>query len=90
VDTAEKARVELKGKRVFLRIDGDFRPGQDIATFYYSLDGKQWTPIGGTFQMRFDFTRLFMGTRYALFNYATKQTGGYVDINRFCYTKANK
>mgnify|MGYP001025745751 FL=1 len=38
--------------------------------------------------MRFDFTRLFMGTRYAIFNYATKAAGGYVDINKFVYHKA--
>ena len=37
--------------------------------------------------MRFDHTRLFMGTRYAIFNYATRQSGGYIDIDYFAYTK---
>ena len=85
VDVTEQERVALRGRRVWLRIDGDFRLGRDIASFYYSTDGRQWTAIGKPFQMRFDYTRLFMGSRYALFNYATRQSGGYVDIDRFDY-----
>lgn len=87
VDSEEKARVELKGKKVFLRIDGDFTLGHDIATFQYSTDGKRWTSLGGDFKMEYDFTRFFMGSRYALFNYATKQLGGYVDMDNFHYSK---
>ena len=88
VDDQEVARVRLKGKRVFLRIDGDFNLGRDKAVFYYSTDGRRWNSVGGEFTMRFDFTRLFMGTRYAIFNYATRAAGGYVDINKFVYHKA--
>lgn len=33
--------------------------------------------------MKYDFTRLFMGSRFAIFNYATRNTGGYVDIDYF-------
>lgn len=90
VDTHEKARIGITGNRIFLRIDGDFNLGRDIATFYYSTDGKKWTAIGGEFKMKFDHTRLFMGTRYALFNYSTKQPGGYIDIEKFTYKKENK
>ena len=85
VDMEEKQRIALKGKKVWLRIDGDFQLGKDIATFYYSTDGHTWHSIGEPFQMRFDYTRLFMGTRYAIFNYATKKTGGHVDIDCFQY-----
>ncbi|MBR1687928.1 MAG: glycoside hydrolase 43 family protein [Prevotella sp.] len=87
VDAETTARIPLHAKRIFLRIDADFRLGRDIATFYYSTNGKQWAPLGGEFQMRFDYRRLFMGTRYALFNYATRQTGGYVDFNGFDYQR---
>ena len=87
VDVDEKECVLLKGKRVHLRIDGDFQLNRDIATFQYSTDGRHWMNIGEPFQMRFDFTRLFMGTRYAIFNYATRQTGGYVDIDYFTYSR---
>lgn len=88
VDTKEMARIPLKGKRIYLRIDADFNLNRDIATFYYSTDNKQWTPLGGEFKMVYDFTRLFMGTRYALFCYATKQLGGYADFDNFEYTKS--
>lgn len=40
--------------------------------------------------MRFSYTRLFMGTRYAIFNYATRKTGGYIDIDYFTYNKTKK
>lgn len=90
VETDTLGRVALKGNRVYLRIDADFTCGKDIATFYYSTDGKQWAPIGGEIKLEYDFTRLFMGTRYALFNYATKSLGGFVDMDNFCYSKQEK
>lgn len=67
-------------RRVWLAIHGDFALGRDIATFEYSVDGRQWHRIGGEFRMRFDYRRLFMGTRYAVFNYATERLGGRVDV----------
>lgn len=87
LDTKEKARVELNQDIIYLRIDGDFRPGQDMATFYYSLNGKDWTQIGSGFKMIFDYRRFFMGTKYAIFNYATQETGGYVDVDYFDYKR---
>ena len=79
----EKTRVDIKGKQVWLRIHGDFNRGRDMATFEYSLDGKTFQPLGGEFKMRFDYRRLFMGTRYAVFNYATKTKGGQVKVKNF-------
>ena len=78
-----------KAETVYLRVDGDFRLGKDIATFYYSLDGKDWTRIGSDFKMRFDFRKFFMGTKFGIFNYATKAAGGYVDVDYFRYSKKN-
>jgi beta-xylosidase len=85
----EKARIPLKKKTVFLRIDADFNPGKDLATFYYSFDNKKWIPFGSEFKMRFDYQKLFMGTRFAIFNYATQSTGGSVDIDFFHYQRLN-
>lgn len=85
VDVEELASVELNRKRVYLRVAGDFREGQDLATFAYSLDGKEWHPIGRPVKMVFDYTRMFMGSKFAIFNYATSQTGGYVDVESFDY-----
>ena len=59
-------------------------PGRDMATFYYSFDGQTWTRIGSEYKMRFDYRRFFMGTKYAIFCYATKQAGGYIDVDEFC------
>ena len=88
--------VTLKQLKLWLRIDADFRPqtaghgmmpGTDTATFFYSLDGKEWHKIGSDYRMNFDWRRFFMGSKFGIFNYATKKTGGYVDIDEFAYTK---
>ena len=81
-------QVKVKQRYVYLRIDADFRPGRDIASFYYSLDNRTWHKIGRDFKMRFDYRRFFMGTRVALFCYATQKAGGYVDIDTFTYHKS--
>ena len=84
--------VDLKQNKIWLRIDADFRPlkehkgmmpGTDLATFYYSLDGKQWTKIGSDYKMGFDWRRFFMGSKFTLFCYATKKAGGYADFDYF-------
>lgn len=82
-DIEEKGSVRLDGtaRRIYLRLHADFRPGRDMATFAYSLDGKTFTPIGAEHKMRFDHTRMFMGSKLALFNYATRQTGGHADFD---------
>lgn len=85
VKAEEKARVKLSQKVVYLRLDGDFNLHKDNATFYYSLDNKKWTPIGPDYKMIFDYKRMFMGSKFAIFNYATKNLGGYVDVDFFHY-----
>lgn len=82
----EKERIALKGKKVLLRVDCDFDQGRDKATFYYSYDAKNWTKIGTEFQMIYNL-RHFMGNRLAIYNFATKSTGGYVDVDFFDYTR---
>ncbi len=74
---------DKKERNIHLRINGDFNPGRDMASFAYSLNGEDWTSIGHELPMRFDYMRHFMGTKFALFNYATKQTGGHVDFDWF-------
>ena len=87
VESIGLPKPSTSGSKVWLRIDGDFNVGRDIATFYYSLDGGQWTKIGSDYKMQFDYRRFFMGSKYAIFCYATKRTGGYVDINQFTYQR---
>jgi len=76
---------DIRTSAIFLRIDADFTHGRDIATFYYSTDGCHWKQIGSDFQMLFDWQRLFVGTRFALFCFGTKQVGGYAEFDDFCY-----
>lgn len=82
--------VNAKQPKIWLRLDGEFRPGQrggrDAANFFYSFDGGQWMQIGTKdYRMVFDYRRFFMGTKFGIFNYATKKTGGYVDVDFFKY-----
>ena len=77
-----KAKATLAGGFRFLRIDCDFVDSTDKAYFYYSLDGENWTKIGDRLQMNY-YGLHFMGYRYAIFNYATKEMGGYVDVDFF-------
>ncbi|MBP5772204.1 MAG: glycoside hydrolase 43 family protein [Bacteroidaceae bacterium] len=81
--------VELAAKTslLHLRLTADFRPGHhDAANFFYSLDGQQWTQIGTrNYRMTFDYRRFFMGSKFAIFCYATKKAGGYVDVDKFQY-----
>ncbi|HHX11152.1 MAG TPA: glycosyl hydrolase 43 family protein [Firmicutes bacterium] len=83
----EKERIEWTEDEIYLRVDCDFNLHKDIATFYYSADNENWTKIGEDYKMRFDYRKLFMGTRFAIFNYATKESGGYVDIDFFNYVR---
>ena len=58
----------------------------DKANFYYSYDGEHWTKIGSELSMKYRLT-LFTGYRTAIFNYATKQSGGYVDVDWYHYSR---
>lgn len=80
----EKARVNLEQDHVFLRLDCNFNT--DDANFFYSLDDKTWIKLGSPFHMIFSMAH-FTGNKFAIFNYATTQPGGYVDIDFFRYHK---
>ena len=40
--------------------------------------------------MRFDWQRFFMGSKFALFCYATKKKGGWLDVDAFNYQRNEK
>ena len=77
--------IAPKATKIWLRIDGDFQPRHnDAANFYYSLDGQEWKQIGTkNYRCIFDYRRFFMGSKFAIFNYATKKAGGYIDVDEF-------
>ena len=78
----EIQRIPLIQDTVYFRIDCDFTDLKDEAKFFYSLDGKIWSPIGKTLKMKYTIPH-FMGYRFGLFNFATKSAGGHVDFDWF-------
>ena len=74
--------IPLTQKRIYLKATCDFTDKKDEAQFYFSLDGKNWNSIGITLKMSYTLPH-FMGYRFGLFNYATAQTGGFVDFDYF-------
>lgn len=78
----EAQSIPLTKKTVFLKAECDFRNKTDMAYFFYSLDGTTWTPIGSRLKMEYSLSH-FMGYRFGLFNYATKNVGGFADFNFF-------
>ena len=74
----DSARVSINV--VYLRTRASNSSG--IAIFEYSLDGKNFLSLGDELQMKFNL-KVFTGNKFCLFNYATKQTGGYVDFDWF-------
>jgi beta-xylosidase len=78
----EVQSIPLSTSKVYFKIECDFTDMKDRAVFYYSLDGKSWSPIGNGLKMAYTLPH-FMGYRFGLFNYATKQVGGFVDFDYF-------
>ncbi len=78
----EVASIPVTQTTIYLKADCDFKNRTDKGYFYYSLDGKNWKRIGSALQMSYTLPH-FMGYRFGLFNYATKNPGGYVDFDYF-------
>ncbi len=78
----EVEAVPLSQENVFLKIDCDFRNRADRARFFYSLDGQAWMAVGKSLPMAYTLPH-FMGYRFALFHFATKTAGGFVDFDYF-------
>jgi len=78
----EQASIPLSAKKVYFKAECDFCELTDTARFYYSLNGKKWNSIGDPLKMKYLLTH-FMGYRFGLFNYATKEAGGYADFDYF-------
>ena len=78
----EAQSVPMTQKTVYLKAECNFENKTDIACFFFSLDGKLWTPIGSDLKMEYSMPH-FMGYRFGLFNYATENPGGFVDFDYF-------
>ncbi|MNJ70581.1 hypothetical protein D3C77_670540 [compost metagenome] len=69
-----------------MKIAFQYEESIDLATFYYSADGRDWLPIGEALKMQYTLDH-FMGYRIGLYQYATKQIGGYADFDYFYYSR---
>jgi len=78
----EVESLPLNKKTVYFKAECDFRDRTDKGRFYYSMDGRAWKQIGNVLQMSYTMPH-FMGYRFALFNYATEEIGGYADFDYF-------
>jgi beta-xylosidase len=79
----EYARIPLHTSCVTLRADCDFEENKDEVMFYYQ-EGDVWTRIGITHKMEYKLDH-FMGARFGLFLYATKEIGGVAEFSEFVY-----
>ena len=78
----EAQLIPLAQNTIYFKAECNFKDRADIAEFFYSLDGKSWTAIGSQLHMAYTLPH-FMGYRFGLFNYATKEAGGYADFDFF-------
>lgn len=75
---------EITANVIYLRAMLNF--GTNLCRYQYSLDNKNWTNFG--VQMTMGYTLdFFVGQRFYLFNYTTKELGGYVDFDWFSTEK---
>lgn len=81
-DAVVESAALLTKSTVYLRAVCNFENQKDAVSFYYSLNGKSWIPIGISQKMVYTIPH-FMGYRFGLFNWATKEAGGYVDFDFF-------
>src|SRR4051794_17791107 len=82
----EVAAAGVSSGKIWLRVKADIHPGSGKqATFSYSTDGVNFTPLGNGFTLG-NAWQFFMGYRYAMFNYATQSVGGSVTIATFDMT----
>jgi beta-xylosidase len=80
-EAAEKT-MSIKPKEGIVYLRAAIHYGDNKAYFFYSLDGKNWERFGGETQQSFNLT-VFVGSRFGIFCYATKQQGGYADFDCF-------
>jgi len=88
-DTVTGPRTEVRAtvpaaaaETVWLRTDMDFTTSRGRVG--YSLDGTNWSAVGGDFPLKFAWqTGTFQGEQFALFCYADRPSDGWIDVDYF-------
>jgi beta-xylosidase len=82
----QQASAAMSGTSVWLRVGGGFGAGaSQQVTFFFSTDGKTFTPLGPAYTMGNSW-QFYPGYRYAIFNFATTALGGSVVVKSFSLT----
>ncbi len=72
--------IQTDSSNIYLKANANY--GRSQALFAYSFDDQTYTILGDELEMQFDLS-VFTGNKFCLFNYATVDTGGYVDFDWF-------
>lgn len=84
----EGASLPWEAPCVQFRLEADFDQMKDeVAFFFRAGDGDPWTALGLAHQVYFKMDH-FVGCRFGLFLYATKETGGSASFRHFVYEDA--
>jgi beta-xylosidase len=79
------ATTSIDGTTIMLRIDLDFENDKGLCS--YSIDGTNWTPLGGEFELAYDWqTGTFQGEQFAIFCYNPEPGEGFVDVDSFVFS----
>ncbi len=79
---AVRESVPLEGDSSYLRVECDFRGQADRARFFHSADGREWRQLGPELKMVYTLPH-FIGYRFGLFHFATREAGGFTDFDWF-------
>ena len=79
----EYARIRIQESKATFRIRANFEDSIDEAEFYY-LERDTWVKIGKTHKLYYLLDH-FMGCRVGLFQFSTKEVGGFAEFGRFVY-----
>ena len=85
-------KVPVQNNTVTLRAVCDFSLGSDTAEFYYREEAvgtdAEFAKLGDTHKLYFKLDH-FVGCRFGLFLFSTKETGGVTEFSRFRYRPEN-
>ncbi len=79
-----KAEIPLDSARIELKLDFDLTRSQQKVRLLYKEDGS-FKQLGEPVQLRYTLDQ-FVGVRFALFCYSTKETGGRAEFRDFNYS----
>lgn len=82
------AKIPVEIDTVTFRAECDFTQKMDTAEFFYKteecMETKEFTKLGETHKLYFKLDH-FVGCRFGLFLFSTKETGGVAEFSRFRY-----